>query len=115
MAQIPLNTFKTTTFDILTTEENVYTTPAGVTTVVLLAQVANITDTETIYVTANHVRDSTNTAIIQNAAVPKNDSISLLTGKLILQTGDTFSIQATSGTTDGQCQLILSYLETANQ
>jgi hypothetical protein len=114
MAQIPLNTFKTTTFDILTSEENVYTTPAGVTTVVLMAQVANISE-ETIHISANHVRDSQKTAIIKDASVPTHDSLSLLTGKLILQTGDTFSIQATNGTTAGQSQLLLSYLETANQ
>jgi hypothetical protein len=114
MAQIPLNTFKTTTFDILTSEENVYTTPAGVTTVVLLAQVANISE-ETVYVSANHVRSSTKTAIIKESGVPTHDSTSLLMGKLILQTGDSLSIQAVNGTTAGQCQLILSYLETANQ
>ena len=114
MAQIPLNTFKTTTFDILTSEENVYTTPAGVTTVVLMAQVANISE-QTIHVSANHVRGSQKTAIIKDAGVPMNDSLSLLTGKLILQTGDIFSIQATNGTTAGQSQLLFSYLETANQ
>jgi hypothetical protein len=114
MAQIPLNTFKTTTFDILISEENVYTTPAGVTTVVLLAQVANISE-DTVYVTANHVRGSQKTTIIKESGIPVHDSISLLTGKLILQTGDTFSIQATNGTSDNTCQLLLSYLETANQ
>jgi hypothetical protein len=114
MAQITLNTFKTTTFDIVTTEENVYTTPVGVTTVVLMAQVANISE-ETVYVTSNHVRGAQKTAIIKNASIPTHDSLSLLTGKLILQTGDTFSIQAVNGTTAGQSQLLLSYLETANQ
>jgi hypothetical protein len=114
MAQIPLNTFRTTTFDILVSEEDVYTTPAGVTTVVLLAQVANISE-ETVYVTANHVRGVQKTTIIKGASIPTHDSLSLLTGKLILQTVDTFSIQAVNGTDAGTSQLILSYLETANQ
>ena len=112
MAQIPLNTFKTTTFDILTSEETVYTTPAGVTTVVLLAQVANISSSDTVIISSNHVRSSQSTAIIKNLPVPVSDSASLLSGKLILQTGDSITI---SGNADGIGQFILSYLETANQ
>ena len=42
MAAIPLNTFKTTTFNLTTNFQSVYTVPVGVTTVVLLAQVSNI-------------------------------------------------------------------------
>ena len=112
MAQIPLNTFKTTTFDILTSVETVYTTPAGVSTFVLLAQVANIHNSNSMYVSANHVRASKATAIIRDITVPINDSISLLSGKLILQAGDSITI---IGSDENNGQFILSYLETANQ
>ena len=111
MATIPLNTFKTTTFDVTTSSSTVYTTPAGVTTVVLLAQVSNIHATDAIVVSANHVRGSNVTSIIKNTTVPIRDAASLLTGKLILQAGDSFTIVGDANT---KGQLLLSYLETAN-
>jgi hypothetical protein len=109
--QIPLNTFKTTTANVTTSTTTVYTTPAGVTTVVLLAQVANIDATNSVTISANHVRGSNTTSLIKNTTVPINDAASLLTGKLILQTGDSFSISASA---NDRGQLVLSYLETAN-
>jgi hypothetical protein len=108
---IPLNTFKTTTFDVTTSDTTVYTTPAGVTTVVLLAQVANIHATSEVYVSASHLRNGTHTSIIKETIIPVNDAVTLLTGKLILQTGDSFTVSAGE---NGRAQLILSYLETAN-
>jgi hypothetical protein len=111
MATIPLNTFKTTTLNLTTTPTTVYTTPAGVTTVVLLAQVSNINTTSSIVVSANHVRDANITSIIKNTIIPTNDAASLLVGKLILQTGDSFTANCSVNSAG---QLILSYLETAN-
>ncbi len=111
MATIPLNTFKTTTFDVTTSQSTVYTTPAGVTTVVLLAQVSNIHASDAVTISANHVRGSNTTSIIKNTTIPIKDAASLLTGKLILQTGDSFTIQADA---NSKGQLLLSYLETAN-
>jgi hypothetical protein len=43
--------------------------------------------------------------------VPINDAASLLVGKLILQTGDSFVISADA---NNKSQFLLSYLETAN-
>jgi hypothetical protein len=111
MAAIPLNTFKTTTLDLTTASQSVYTTPTGVTTVVLLAQVSNINATSSITVSANLVRSPNTTSIIKNTIIPINDAASLLTGKLILQTGDSFTANCN---VNGSGQLILSYLETAN-
>lgn len=112
MATIPLNTFKTSTFNITTVNTTVYTCPAGVTTVILLAQVSNIDSTNSITVSANHVRDGNVTAIIKNTTIPIKDAATLLTGKLILQTADSITV---SGDANNRGQLILSYLETANQ
>ena len=81
---IPLNTFKTTTLDLTTASQTVYTAPTGVTTVVLLAQVSNSNATSSITVSANHVRSPNTTSIIKNTIIPINDAASLLTGKLIL-------------------------------
>ena len=111
MAAIPLNTFKTTTLNLTTTPLTVYVAPTGVTTVVLLAQVSNINTTSSITVSANHVRDANTTSIIKNTIIPTSDAASLLVGKLILQTGDSFTANCS---TNNAGQLILSYLETAN-
>jgi hypothetical protein len=112
MAAIPLNTFKTVTLDLTTAQQTVYTTPVGVTTVVLLAQVSNINTTSSITASANFIRSPNTTAIIKNTIIPINDAGTLLSGKLILQTGDSFTA---SCSTNNSGQLILSYLETANQ
>lgn len=109
--QIPLNTFKTTTANVTTSTTTVYTTPAGVTTVVLLTQVSNIDPTNSVSISANHVRGGNSISLIKNTTIPVNDAASLLTGKLILQTGDSFSISASA---NDRAQLVLSYLETAN-
>jgi hypothetical protein len=111
MATIPLNTFKTTTLNVTTVDTTVYTTPAGVTTVILLAQVSNIDSTNPITVSSNHVRGGNVTSIIKNTTIPIKDAATLLTGKLILQTGDSITV---SGDANNRGQLILSYLETAN-
>jgi hypothetical protein len=112
MATIPLNSFKTTTYNLTNDYEIIYAAPAGVTTVVLMAQVANIDPANTIYASATLVRNSNTTSIIKNAAVPINDAVSLLSGKLIIQSGDSFYAKSNA---NGNSQLILSYLETANQ
>jgi len=112
MSAIPLNTFKTTPFNLTTNFQTVYTVPVNVTTVVLLAQVSNVDPANNIQVSAFHVRNGNNTSIIQNTIIPVNDSASLLTGKLILQYGDSFTANCSTNNTG---QLILSYLETANQ
>ena len=112
MASIPLNTFKTTTSQLTTNFQTIYTAPTGVTTVVLLAQVSNVDAVNQIQASAYFVRGGANTSIIQNTTIPVNDAATLLTGKLILQTGDSFTANCSSNTGG---QLILSYLETANQ
>lgn len=126
MALIPLNTFKTKTA-ILTniTSATVYTAPVGVTSIILMAQVSNISSA-TQYVTVSHYRNlpvladaqglggqaaNTVSPLVNEFAVPENDAASVLSGKLIIESLD--SIRA-SALTSGTCQLILSILETAN-
>lgn len=103
-----LNLFKTTLADITTTTTSVYTPPLGYVSVVLLAQVSN-TGTGTVQVSANVLRSSVTTSLVSGASIPAGDATSVLTGRLILQYGD--SIQFTSSD-DTSAQLVLSYLET---
>ena len=107
---IAINLFKTFTSNVTTTGTEVYTAPQGYTSVVLLAHVSNIGGS-TITITADHVRSSNTTNIITDAPLPANDAITLLSGKLILQTGDSISV---SGSANDSAQIILSVLETAN-
>jgi|DEB19_MinimDraft_3_1074340.scaffolds.fasta_scaffold06574_4 hypothetical protein len=109
-SNIPLNSFKTIITNITNSANTVYTAPPGVTTVVLLAQVSNI-DNATVNVTAAHKRGANTTRLIANVKVPIQDAASLLTGKLVLETGDGFSIQADRL---DAAELTLSILETAN-
>jgi hypothetical protein len=103
-----LNNFKTTLANITTTTANVYTPPTGYATVVLMAQVSN-TGSGTIQISADVRRSGANTSLINQASIPVNDAISVLTGRLILNYGDV--LQFTSSD-DTSAQLVLSYLET---
>jgi hypothetical protein len=103
-----LNNFRTTMANITTSTSDVYTPPLGYATVVLMAQVSN-TGNSTIQVSAYVKRSGTSTSLIQGASVPVNDAISVLTGRLILNYGDTIQFVSSD---DTSAELVLSYLET---
>jgi hypothetical protein len=129
MALIPLNRFKTQTA-ILTssTTATVYVAPVGVTSIILMAQVANISD-QTQYVTLIHSRNVpvnpdplgnnaqtaefplNQTELVKNYAIPANDAAGLIAGKLVVQSIDSVVCYATNS---GTCKLTMSVLETAN-
>jgi hypothetical protein len=95
---------------VTNTIANVYTAPQGYSAVVLLAQVSNL-DAGTILVSGNiYQLTGNNTSLVQNAPLPSNDAISLVGGRLILQTGDSFAVGAN---VNGVSQLTLSVLETS--
>ena len=105
-----LNTFKTFTANLGISTSTIYTAPTGYTTVVLLAQVSNITN-QTITVKSSHVRGAAITSIVEGLPIPSKDAVNVLLGKLILQTGDSISA---SVDTASSAQMILSILETLN-
>jgi hypothetical protein len=127
MALIPLNTFKTKTAILSTsTTATVYTAPIGVTSIVLMAQIANLS-TQTQSVSLAHHRNrpilsdaqgngaqpgNVDSYLVKNFAIPAGDAASVLTGKLILESLD--SIRCGGGVNTGTLQLVLSVLETAN-
>jgi hypothetical protein len=130
MALIPLNKFITKTkvvpsFSETTSTVTAYVAPIGVTSIVLMAQVANIS-TQTETVTLIHYRNrpvladaqgngfqagKTETYLAKDFAIPPGDAASLLSGKLIVESLDSVKIYANTTST---CQLTLSILETAN-
>ena len=126
MAQLPLNKFLTKT-ELLTenTTATVYTSPIGITSIVLMAQVANI-DTEPHFVTFAHYRNKevladaqgygkqpkfTTSTLVTNFAIPPGDAGTPLSGKLIIESLD--KIYAYADTT-ATLQLVMSILQTAN-
>lgn len=107
---LPLNVFKTKTAEITTTPTDIYTAPAGKSGIVLMAQVANITNT-TGSVTVIHKYSTTETELVKDFSIPGNDSASVLTGKLVLEEGHKLSVSASD---DDVFKITLSILESVN-
>lgn len=116
MAAVSLNSFKTIRKTVGLSTVGIYTCPVGVSAIVLLAQVTNLTSDKTSQITAIHARPTENPAdykFANDSFVPPNDSINLVPdGRLSLETNDIIKI---SGTAEGELNIILSILETAKQ
>ncbi len=108
---LKLNVFKTITETVSTTPVVVYTAPTGYTGVLLLAQVANISATTSYDITLSHRRGSTDTELYKQFPVPFKDTLSLLTGKLVIESGDKLVL---SGSNGSNLKFIASVLETLN-
>ena len=119
MAAIALNKFRTIRVGITTNNVGIYTCPIGVSSIVILSQVANVSEgaaKSTYTVTATHSRSSEvqNDYIFANSVyVPPNDGVNLVSdGRMALETNDVIKIKADS---NNKLELILSVLETAKQ
>jgi len=109
MAGLPLNNFKTITAVVDTIEQTVYTAPLGFKSVFLLAQITN-TGAGNQSVSFKYGRDGIETDIVSNFVIPPNDTLNLLTGKLVLETDDYIKVVGSVGT---DLQFIASILETS--
>ena len=95
MAVAPLNKFLTIAVPVAPGEQTVYTTPVGVSAIILYAQVSNVAGITTYpTVTFTHRRKSTasktagntrNNRIIKDVEVPPNDSIIIIDGRLVVE------------------------------
>ena len=117
MAITPLNVFRAVRFEVTTTTVGIYTAPANVASIILGAYAANVyTGIHTV--TASHYRATVGSdsygeiAIVNGIKIPAHDTLSMLDGKLILETDDEFRI---SGTQAGSVEVVLNILETAKQ
>lgn len=109
--QLPLNSFKTRAFELTTSEQTVYTTPANLTTIVLGAQASNIGSTpETITFTL--VKNATDFVMLKEFVIPPNDAAEVTTGKLVIEQGA--SVKAVVSA-NSSINLVLSILETSNE
>jgi len=106
-----LNVFKTITANLTTNSNVIYTAPALKTSIILSLQVTNIT-ASTANTTFFH-STSTNQLVelCKDFEIPAKDAASILTGKLVLETGQKIVAQAGANTA---LRLVMSLLETAN-
>lgn len=118
IAAAAVNNFKTYTKVVGLTTDVVYTAPAGYVGVFLLAQCSNISDSvQTIACYHNRVSSgaTVSTEVVKNFSIPPNDAANILSGRLILETGDYLTISGSASTTPAKIKFITSILETSNQ
>jgi hypothetical protein len=105
-----INVFKSITHNITTDTVEIYTAPQGYSGIVLMAQVTNITaTTETVNVSL--IAGAVETFLSYEYGVPGRDAAGVLTGKLVLESGQSVSV---SGSSDGTLQMVMSILESQN-
>jgi hypothetical protein len=106
-----VNVFRTFTETVGLTTSVFYTAPVGYTGVVLLAQVTN-KGASTHTMSFGYRRSSgSDTDIIKDLAVPTSDTANLLSGKLVVESGDKLTIVGSNAT---DLQFLASILETSN-
>jgi len=108
----PLNVFKTVTTEITDVNEIVYTVPDGKTAIILMAQITNVTSTPAS-VDFLHFDSFTadQTELLKGFVIPGNDATSPITGKLVIEEGN--SLRTVANTND-TLVLTLSLLESLN-
>ena len=125
MAQLPLNTFRSMTRVLTTTTSTIYVAPVGVTSIVLMAQISNIS-TQTANISLIHHRNipvqqnaqgnnaqpgNVDSYLVNQYALPPNDAANVLSGKLVIEALD--SVKAASNVPNS-AQLVMSILESSN-
>jgi hypothetical protein len=105
------NVFKTITQVVPTSSTLIYTAPTGYSAVILLLQVANISTTTSYDVTVVHNRGAVDTELFKTFPVPFKDTVNLLQGKLVLESGDKLYL---SGSNGSNLKFVASILETIN-
>lgn len=110
MAVLPLNTFRTITREILQAPQEIYVCPTGVTAIVLLAQISNVS-VDDASVTVSHMRQRTATELVKDFEIPPQDSATVLTGRLVLEEGDRLRVQSNL---NNALKILLSLVESAN-
>jgi len=94
MAVAPLNKFITIAVPVAPGEQTIYTTPVGVSAILLYAQASNVGVNTYPTVTFTHRRKSVasktsgntrNNRLVKDAEIPPNDAIIIIDGRLVLE------------------------------
>jgi hypothetical protein len=126
MAQQPLNTYKTVTGIVSTTDTEIYNTRSGYTSIILSAQVANTgSGIGTITCSLKRIRKSQSgittevNELIKDAEIPKSDSLVIVEGRIPLERTatriDSLIMSGISTTTPNHLKYTVGILETLNQ
>ena len=92
-------TFKNFKGALTTTAATIYTCPASTVAIVLMAQVANIDGTNEADASVSWIDSSDSAAetyLIKAAPVPAGSALGVLSGKLVLEAGDTIKALASA-------------------
>lgn len=127
MAQQPLNQYKTITGIVSTSDQEIYRTRTGYTSIILYAQVAN-TGTGIGTITFSHQRETRSSGggistykneILNQTPVYPNDALVLLDGRLVLERTaiktDSIRLSGISTADPNYLKYTISLLETLNQ
>jgi len=108
----PLNVFRTVTAELTTSNDVLYTAPVGFTGIILMAQITNIT-ANPVSTTFSHFKTTgaIETELVKDFDVAPNDAVNAITGKLILEDGDSVKGSASVNST---LKITLSVLESLN-
>ncbi len=117
MAIAPLNEFKSKCLDLTDEFQDILVVPVSVATIVLDARAINITGIDPFPVAVNSYltvtlskAESNEIIIVPEMEIPPNDCLEFISGKFIMEEGDTLSVKADAG---NKLQLSISYLETS--
>ena len=103
----PLNTFKSVALDVTTTGNTFYTAPVETTAIVLLAQATNVGSSPGNVTFTSSINGGTE--LVKDFTVPVGDAATMLTGKLVLETGQSITASASA---NAVIKLTVSILET---
>jgi hypothetical protein len=106
-----INIFKNVTEDLTTSGDTVYTAPVGYSAIVLMAQISNTTGSPATTTVKVLDIDSSETSLVTDFEIPGNDAAGVLTGKLVLQAGQSMMVSANANST---LQMVMSILESQN-
>lgn len=111
---LALNIFQTIAKTVSDIDEEIYVAPVGYTGVVLLAQVTN-TGTQSQDVTLIHRRSvggtDVDTEMLKQYPISASDTLNMLSGKLVLESGDKIAMYGSDAT---DLKVVISILETLN-
>jgi hypothetical protein len=90
--------FKHRHYSLTTANTTLYTCPSLTSGIVFMAQVANKSnvDSTTVTVTSTKSSDGSTKFLIKDVVIPSAVAASVLTGKLVLEAGDSISANAAS-------------------
>jgi hypothetical protein len=109
---LALNVFRTVTAALTTASTTAYTAPVSYTGIVLLAQIANVNGTAGTVTVSVTTPDSTVTELLKDFPVAADDSVSAVSGKLVIMSGCELKVSADA---NSKYKITLSILESANE